>query len=145
LSARRIVRCGGGYPAFAGVPLPSFISLSLGFGETGVANKETEAPPLSFHLLPGLRASRGRVLQRSGEEARRENDGCLRFAIFDVVMPRESGASSSHERRQLFHVARDYWDHPPARTMTMRLVAARCVPRRGMIFMPPQQREEIGR
>ena len=45
-------------------------------GETGVANKETEAPPLSFHILPGLRASRGRVLQRSGEEARRENDGC---------------------------------------------------------------------
>jgi hypothetical protein len=52
--------------------------LFLGFGETGVANKETEAPPLSFHILPGLRASRGRVLQRSGEEARRENDGCCR-------------------------------------------------------------------
>src|ERR1700676_3624012 len=64
--ARRIARCGGCYPAFAGVPLPSFLSLTLGFGETGVANKETEAPPLSFHVLPGLRASRGRVLQRSG-------------------------------------------------------------------------------
>jgi hypothetical protein len=76
-----------------------FPALFLGFGETGVANKETEAPPLSFHVLPGLRASRGRVLQRSGEEARRENDGSLRFAIFDIVMPRESGASSSRERR----------------------------------------------
>jgi hypothetical protein len=75
-----------------------FISFTLGFGETGVANKETEAPPLSFHILPGLRASRGRVLQRSGEEARRENDACLRFAIFDVVTPREGGAPSSHER-----------------------------------------------
>jgi hypothetical protein len=53
-----------------------FLVLFLGFGETGVANKETEAPPLSFHVLPGLRASRGRVLQRSGEEARRENDAC---------------------------------------------------------------------
>jgi hypothetical protein len=79
--ARRIARCGGCDPAFAGVPLPSlFLSLCpdlfLGFGETGVANKETEAPPLSFHILPGLRASRGRVLQRSGEEARRENDAC---------------------------------------------------------------------
>jgi hypothetical protein len=61
--------------------LPAFrflqiLSLILGFGETGVANKETEAPPLSFHILPGLRASRGRILQRSGEEARRENDAC---------------------------------------------------------------------
>src|SRR3984957_20134015 len=99
LSARRIARCGGGYPAFAGVPLPSFIFVARveqsetrerrwsrtfvpGFrcaqsglrnGETGVANKETEAPPLSFRFLPGLRASLGRVLQRSGEEARREN------------------------------------------------------------------------
>jgi hypothetical protein len=53
-----------------------FPGLFLGFGETGVANKETEAPPLSFHVLPGLRASRGRVLQRSGEETRRENDAC---------------------------------------------------------------------
>ena len=52
------------------------LAFTLGFGETGVANKETEAPPLSFHVLPGLRASRGRVLQRSGEEARRENDAC---------------------------------------------------------------------
>ena len=86
-------------PAFVGVPLPLFLSLILGFGETGVANKETEAPPLSFHIFPGLRASRGRVLQRLGEEARRENDACLRFAIFDIVMPREGGAPSSHERR----------------------------------------------
>src|SRR5580692_6739431 len=69
----------------------SFISLFLGFGETGVANKETEAPPLSFHVLPGLRASRGRVLQRSGEEARRENDGCLRLVIFDVSCPAKAG------------------------------------------------------
>jgi hypothetical protein len=53
-----------------------FLPYFFGFGETGVANKETEAPPLSFHVLPGLRASRGRVLQRSGEEARRENDAC---------------------------------------------------------------------
>ena len=59
-----------------------FLSLFLGFGETGVANKETEAPPLSFHVLPGLRASRGRVLQRSGEEARRENGACC--AIRDI-------------------------------------------------------------
>jgi hypothetical protein len=50
--ARRIARCGGCCPAFAGVPLPSFLSLILGFGETGVANKETEAPPLSFHIHP---------------------------------------------------------------------------------------------
>jgi hypothetical protein len=77
----------------------SFIFLILGFGETGVANRETEAPPLSFHIHPGLRASRGRVLQRSGEEARRENDGSLRFAIFDVVMPREGGAPSIHNRQ----------------------------------------------
>src|SRR5580692_10067901 len=98
MSARRIARCGGGYPAFAGVPLPSnFVARveqsetrerrcsrtfvpgfrcaqsGLRNGETGVANKETEAPPLSFHLLPGFRASRGRVLQHSGEGARREN------------------------------------------------------------------------
>ena len=102
-SARRIARCGGCDPAFAGVPLPLFLSLFpalfLGFGETGVANKETEAPPLSFHVHPRFRASRGRVLQRSGEEARREDDACLRFAIFDVVMPREGGAPSIHERR----------------------------------------------
>src|SRR6202035_1933155 len=37
------------------------------------------------------RASRGRVLQRSGEEARRENDGSLRLVIFDVSCPAKAG------------------------------------------------------
>src|SRR5580692_7742630 len=73
MSARRIARCGGGYPAFAGVPLPSFFVARVeqsetrerrwsrtfvpGFrcaqsrlrnDETGVSEDESQAPPLTF-------------------------------------------------------------------------------------------------
>src|SRR3984957_3664815 len=73
LSARRIARCGGGYPAFAGVPLPSiffvarmersvirggraagdfvpglrFAPSGLRNDETGVSEDEKQAPPLT--------------------------------------------------------------------------------------------------
>jgi hypothetical protein len=47
----------------------------LSIGETGVAKKETEAPPLDFHFLPGLRASRDRnqKLEREGAPRERES------------------------------------------------------------------------
>src|ERR1700681_798740 len=59
--ASRARWCGGYGSAFVGVPLPLFIGFS--FGETGVAKRDNEAPPLDFLFPRGFRASRGRVLQ----------------------------------------------------------------------------------
>jgi hypothetical protein len=68
----------GGYgSAFVGVPLP-FFSSWLGYGETAVANRDTEAPPLVvlFHpvlALPPTRSAlrRTRTLRSSQSERRR--------------------------------------------------------------------------
>src|ERR1700677_4011552 len=48
--ARRIRWCGGCGPAFVGGPLP-FLYWR---GETGVASRETEAPPLDILFHPGF-------------------------------------------------------------------------------------------
>ena len=89
-SARRIARCGGGYPAFAGVPLPSFIcflKLDRRNGRNGTLKDRPH--PCSFPGPDRFRASRDRILlardpfevarkENSYAETRRENGGFRR-------------------------------------------------------------------
>src|SRR5580692_13202582 len=54
MSARRIARCGGGYPAFAGVPLPSnFVAR--------VERSETRERRCSRTFVPGFRCAQSRL------------------------------------------------------------------------------------
>jgi hypothetical protein len=51
--------------------------MGLSIGETGVAKKEAEAPPLGFHFLPGLRASRDRNQKLARQGAPRERESSV--------------------------------------------------------------------
>src|SRR5579862_2689904 len=63
--ARRIARCGGGYPAFAGVPLPSFYFVAR------VERSETRERRWSRTFVPGFRCAQSGL--RNGETGITEN------------------------------------------------------------------------
>src|SRR5580700_11265229 len=124
MSARRIARCGGGYPAFAGVPLPSnFVARversetrerrwsqtfvpgfrcaqsGLRNDETRVSEDESQAPPLTFSKKSRVRHANRVNLALRGTH-RRMPFSQLPFSQQCLVIKLEAWRSQKRTRRE---------------------------------------------